>query len=113
MPIPELLVALVEKKLGEFCESKVPPAARVQVQLKFRLMDNTVELYEYRVAYDRTGKWIENPIAQFRYSPSTHKWTLYCRDRNCRWHQFRIKPDKSFENLLTAVQRDSTGIFWG
>jgi len=114
MPIPEFVKALVEKKLAEYCEAKIHPSVRDKLKLLFRFKGNSVELYEKRPYFRQTGEWVESPVAKFRYNQTVHEWTLYYRDRNCRWHIFDlVKPDKSFENLLKEVEKDSTGIFWG
>jgi hypothetical protein len=42
------------------------------------------------------------------------QWTLYCMDRNSRWHLYDlIEPSADFDDMLIALDRDPTGIFWG
>jgi len=39
---------------------------------------------------------------------------VYWRDRNLRFHAYdRIRPSASINDLLTELDRDPTGIFWG
>ena len=41
-------------------------------------------------------------------------WTLYCTDRNSRWHLYwEYKPAKNLDELLEEIDEDPTGIFWG
>ena len=61
-----------------------------------------------------SSTWVGIPIAQFRFNPKNSKWTLYCADRNSRWHEYNdLDPDQEFETLLREVDADPTGIFWG
>ncbi|MGH8777379.1 MAG: DUF3024 domain-containing protein [Jiangellaceae bacterium] len=42
------------------------------------------------------------------------EWATYWRDRNLRFHRFDPLPrSHQVEDLLAAVDADSTGIFWG
>jgi hypothetical protein len=53
-------------------------------------------------------------IAQFRFDPSTGQWTLYCADRNSKWHKYLdVEPTSRFDTLLEEVNKDPTGIFFG
>ncbi|MCA1678124.1 MAG: DUF3024 domain-containing protein [Actinobacteria bacterium] len=51
---------------------------------------------------------------RFRYDPPERTWSLYCRDRHERWFRYdSIEPARSVVPLLTEVDEDPTGIFWG
>jgi hypothetical protein len=46
--------------------------------------------------------------------PRDRRWALYCADRNGRWHNYPdTKPTRQIDELLTEVDADPTGIFWG
>lgn len=54
------------------------------------------------------------PIAQIRYDDKTGKWTLYCADRNDKWHEYiDIDATKNIDKILAEIDDDPTGIFWG
>jgi hypothetical protein len=104
----------IETKLAAYCNKKVPPHARSQVQIIFKFRGSTVTLYEKRPYFKDPSVFTESKIAQFRLNPSSGVWTLYCRDRNGRWHVYRpSKPSKNFDALLAEVERDPACIFWG
>lgn len=115
MPLPEFTRKLVETKLTPYCERRIPPQARNQVRLSYKIRGNQVTLFEERPIYNQPSqKWMENPFAQFRFNPQDKKWSLYCADRNSRWHLYeRLAPSADFDDLLTEVDRDPTGIFYG
>lgn len=114
MALPEFTRRLVESKLDKYCKEKVPDAAKKQVQMIYKIRGNKVILYEKRRVYSGFNKWFEMPIAQFRYDAEATKWTLYCADRNNKWHIYEAIGSRiNFDVLLKEVNNDSTGIFYG
>jgi Protein of unknown function (DUF3024) len=58
--------------------------------------------------------WTSFPIARLHYTAADKSWTLYWRDRNLRFHAYdACPPSMSVDELLTQIDRDPTGIFWG
>lgn len=102
--------------VSRYCDEKVPPEVRdqVQVQVRFRFEGNSVILYEHRPPWDGRGGWIEFVVAKFRYFVGRQEWVLSWRDRNSRWHSYDlIDPSRLFDDLLAEVDADPTGIIWG
>lgn len=114
MPLPDLTRKEAEEVLSRFCEQRVPLRARGQVQLSFGVRGNTVTLYESRPAFLEPDRWTRISVAQFRFDPASNRWTLYCADRNSRWHEYLdLGPSRRLERLVREVDDDPTGIFWG
>jgi hypothetical protein len=114
VPLPEITRHQIETKLSAFCDKKVPPYARSQVQIVFTIRGYTVTLYEKRPYFKDPSVFTESKVAQFRLHPTSAVWTLYCRDRNGRWCIYEpATPGKNFDTLLAEVERDPTCIFWG
>ena len=114
MALSEIQLAGVEKRLSEYCDSKVPPHVRDKVRLCFRINNNEVVLYEERPYFKDPNEWIEVSIAKFRYIKSRRVWRLYCQFRDLRWHQYEpLDEAPDFETLLGEVDADPTCIFWG
>ena len=114
MALPQFIRAMVESKLGSYCEKKIPPHALDTVRLGFRFRGNSVTLFEERTAFMNPDTRVDIAVAQFRFDPRTSMWTLYCADRNSKWNDyFDLMPSKNFEDLLLEVDKDPTGIFWG
>lgn len=114
MPLSPLVKQLVEKKLAAYCQRKIPADLHDEIRIDFKFRGNTVTLFENRPAFGLPEKWVNIPVAQFRYDPDDHLWTLCCADRNSRWHpDVEIDPVKDFDLLLQEIDRDPTGIYWG
>jgi hypothetical protein len=116
MALPELTQKLVETKLAAYCHNKILAHARKQVRLSSTFWSNSVTLYEERAVYDSPGEWTKMPIAQFRLDVVTGLWQLHCANLKRRngWLRYpNAEPAKDFDALLTALDQDRTGAFWG
>jgi len=104
----------IMQTLDAFCDERVPIAVRDKVVLQYRIRGNDVLLFEKRPFFRQPERWIESPVAKFRYTKSTSLWTLLWPDRNTNWHDYEhIEAAEDFETLLSEVDQDPTGIFWG
>jgi len=114
MALPPLIRELVETKLSKYFEKRIPPELRSDIRLSFKIRGNSVTLTEARPLFMDPSEWVGIPFAQLRFNPKTSKWTLYCADRNSRWHEYlESEPEEKIETLLRHVDEDVTGIFWG
>jgi len=114
MTLPEFTKRLVESNMSSYCEQRVPLHIRDRVKLAFKIRGNRVTLLEKRPVYWEKSKWTDMPIAQFRFNPSKSLCTLYCAERNSKWHEYPlVAPTRDFDALLAEVEKDPTGIFWG
>jgi hypothetical protein len=112
--LPEFVERQVRTKIGAYCEGRVPAHAQHQVRMSYDLRGSAVTLVEQRIAFQDPSQWVDIPIAQLRYDPDLQQWTLYCSDRNGRWHRYEpLGPQKNLEALLREIDADPTGIFWG
>ena len=114
MAIPKGLLIQIQQILELFCQARVPERVRNEVRLSFSVRGDSVTLFEERPRWNAPVQWISSKIAQFRYDHKTKQWSLHCRDRNDKWHDYlNIRPMKDFSVLLKEVDRDPTCIFWG
>jgi len=115
MPLPTLVKTLAEKKVDEFCKKRVPAHVLDKVNLSYKISGNSITIFENRAPWHKDMKeWTSMPIAQIRYNEKTGEWTLYCADRNNRWHKYEgLLPTKNIDQILAEIDRDPTGIFWG
>ena len=114
MPLPELIRKLVESKLSDYCDNKVPFHVRDRVRLTYKIRGNMVTLLEERPRWDapEDSEWVKSKVAQFRFDPENKQWSLYWRDRNGKWHPYtQLRPMDNIEHLIAEVDNDPTGIF--
>lgn len=115
MPLPVLVKTLAEKKIGDFCKKRVPQHVLDKINLSFKFRGTSVTIFENRAPWHPDMKeWTSMAIAQIRYNEKTGEWTLYCADRNSKWHEYYdIEPTKNIDALLKEIDEDPTGIFLG
>lgn len=115
MPLSELTKALIDKKFGQYCEKKIPAAVRNEVRLSYKIRGNNVTLFEERAPWHPDmEEWTTSNIAQVRYNSKKNEWSLYCRDRNSKWHPYALLPPTTdIDKVLKEIDEDPTAIFWG
>lgn len=114
MPIPPALKASVDQELAAYCEKKIPERVKDQLRLVRAWDGNMVALIEQRPRWNDPSTWLDRPIAQFRYHPTSDDWTIYWRDQHQRWHIYKEHSgSRAFFRLLAEVDQDPTHIFWG
>jgi hypothetical protein len=114
MDLPGEIRSHAEELLRRFCEARVPAHAAEKVRLLFKVRGQTITLLEERPHFQKPLLWTLSAAAQFRYAKGTGLWTLYCRDRNRKWWRFTPEPpSRDLADLIRAVDRDDTHIFWG
>ena len=101
-----------DRVFADYCERRIPPKHRDKVRLEYSWRGQVVTIVERHPPLMGKGAWSRVPLAQFRRNASG-KWSLYCADRNSRWHAYMGKRPSSLKALLAEVDRDPTGIFWG
>ncbi len=61
------------------CDRRIPPHIRYELRLAFRIEDPAVSLFEERPAFRDRSRWIEIPVAKFRYYNGLKEWRLFWR----------------------------------
>jgi len=114
LPLPELLRKSVEKRLAEYCQARIPDHVKDKIRLTFEFRGNNLTLFENRPYFLDPNTWTKSKVAQFRFDPKRKLWSLFCCDRNDRWHNYTYaEPANSLESLIMALDEDEAGIFWG
>jgi len=114
MALSETVKHQADMLLKAFCKRRVPPEVRDQIRMSHEFRADTATLFEDRPRWNKPTEWIHMPIAQFRFDKKTGRWTLYCADRNSRWHLYDVvSPTTDLGLLLKEVDKDPTGIFFG
>lgn len=115
MAISEFEIKRCEKELEKFLTEKRPPAhVRSQVNLGFRIANQSIEIFEIRPHYRDPSEKIESPIAKATYIKSKKIWKIYWMRQDLKWHSYSPKPEvRFFEEFLGIVQEDVNGCFFG
>lgn len=98
-----------------YCAQRVPGELADQVRVEARPRGQSVTILEVRPPWRGEGgpDWVEVRIAQLRYNARLARWTLYWSDRNERWHLYEDAHPGKVDDVLTELDADPTGVFWG
>jgi hypothetical protein len=113
MALSPLMAELVDLKLARYCEGKTRSVRSNVLKVSYAVKGNEVTIYEGRPHFlDRT-LWAIRPVAKMKYNEVRGTWTLYCPDRDVKWHKYRdLGPAKKIGTILQEIDDDPTGIFW-
>ena len=114
MAIPELTLRRATLLLEQLIERRLPPHIRDQVRMSVETRGNNVTLFEHRPVWRMPDEWTNGKVAQFRYDPTSNRWTLYWSVRHGRWLRYEGKrPAADIAALIREVDADPDGAFWG
>ena len=115
MAISEFEIKRCERELEKFLELKRPPVhVRNQVDLGYRIENQSVELFEVRPEWRNPEIKIENPFAKATFIKKDKLWKIYWRRQDLKWHSYTPAPSVPyFEDFLAIVTEDTNACFFG
>ncbi len=115
MALTEFEIKRCEKLVGQYIESRRPPAhIRNEIDLAYRIKGQSVEIFEIRPAWRDPKTRIESPIAKATYVKKNDVWKIYWQRADLKWHRYDPNSEvKSIEKFLEIVENDEFGCFYG
>lgn len=115
MVISEFEIKRIEKIVGEFVEKRRPALhLRDQVDLAFRIENQSVIIFEIRELCNRPNEKIEEFIAKTTYVKKSKSWKIYWQRADLKWHRYDPDPEvATLEDFLSVIERDEFCCFWG
>ena len=93
MRLPVRVRTQAEFVLAKFCREQIAPSVADQVRLEYEVHGLTAILVERRPPWPSQTpdeEWQRIPIARFRFTVDSARWTLDWPDRDDRWASLRI-----------------------
>jgi hypothetical protein len=104
--VPDLDLA----RIRQFCAAHL----RDEMRLEADVRGKSVTIFDCRPPWhSNLTDWSRLPVAQLRYDPNGHHWSLYWADRNSRWHRYDDLDPGGIDELLDEIDNDPTCICWG
>ena len=115
MAISEFEIKRCEKLLGAYVEKHRPPThIRNQVDLNFRIKDQSIEIFEIRPLWNNPDKKIEEMQAKTTYVKKSKTWKVYWQRADLKWHSYQPVPEvDTLEDFLALVSKDEHCCFKG
>lgn len=104
-----------ERVVSAFIKGRRPaPHIRSQVDLGFRVVDQSVEIFEVRPQWNQPEVRREHPVAKATYVRANSVWRVFWQRRDLKWHRYDPASEVgSLEAFLNIVNKDEYGCFWG
>ena len=112
MTVPQDVLA----EVARFCGERTPDGLRDQLQLECSARGNAITIVERRAPWDPSFStdWTTSAVAQLRLDTARGVWSLYWRGSDERWHAYEGgRPSRGVGPLLSDIDADPTGTFWG
>ena len=115
MALSEFEQKRCERIVGAFIEARRPAAdIRQQLDLGFRVADQSVVIFEVRPQWNQPAVRREHPVAKATYVKTDSVWRVFWQRRDLKWHCYDPAPEvDSLEAFLQLVNEDEHGCFWG
>ncbi len=87
---------------------------RDQVDISYRIDDQSIYIYEIRPDWMDPKKKTESPIAKTTYIKSKNHWKIFWMRADLKWHSYGPFPVvKTLKEFIQIVEDDNHGCFWG
>ncbi|MGF1684999.1 DUF3024 domain-containing protein [Photobacterium minamisatsumaniensis] len=104
-----------EKEVSAFIEKRRPPVhVRNEVDLSFRIENQSVVIFEIRAGWRNPAEKIEQLVAKSTYVKSQNVWKVYWLQQDLKWHLYEpVSEAKTLAGFLSVVDQDTHCCFWG
>ena len=115
MAISEFEIKRCEKELEKFLDlRRPPPHVRDELDISYRIEDQSVEIFEVRPQWDDPSKKIEASVAKTTYVKKEKHWKVFWQRQDLKWHSYEpMKIVSTFEEFLRLVHEDKHSCFFG
>jgi Protein of unknown function (DUF3024) len=113
--LPEDGVQRIQKWIDQK-NSEIPVTVRDQVRYEMDVGSHAVVILECRPPWNADGgtEWTRSRVARLHHTRRTDEWFLYCPDSDGGFYLYMpAEPSLDVGDLLTEIDEDPTGIFWG
>ncbi len=114
MAISEFEIKRCEKDIEKFMSKHRPPAhIRSEVDIGYRIDNQSVELFEVRPRWDNPQEKTETPVAKATFIKAKQIWKVYWQRSDLKWHSYDPTPNvKYLEDFLSVVGEDKHSCFF-
>jgi hypothetical protein len=115
MAVSEFEIKRIEKIMTAYLEKVRPPVhIRKELDIAYRIDNQSIELFEIRPAFQRPDQIIEQPIAKATYVKREKEWRLYWMRADLKWHRYEPNPEvNSLQEFVQIIEEDAHGCFYG
>ena len=91
-----------------------PEEIRDQVDITYKIEDQSVIIFEQRPHWNKPGEIIESLIAKTTYVKTQKTWKVFWMQSDFKWHAYKPNPVvKTIKEFVDLVDEDKHSCFWG
>jgi hypothetical protein len=104
-----------ERAAQIYIDANRPPVhIRNELDLGYRLQEQSVEVFEIRPLWRNPTEKIEQSVAKATYVKKDQTWRVYWQRADLKWHRYDPRAVvSSIEEFFAVVQADEYGCFYG
>ena len=108
MAFSEFEIKKCEMAVKSYIEkNRPPPHIRKELDLGYRLKDQSVEIFEVRPRWNDPKEILEHSVAKATYVKTQALWRVYWQRADLKWHSYEPHPEaKNIEEFLDLVESD-------
>lgn len=114
MALTELELKRCEKAIAAFMEKRRPPEhVREQIDLGYRIVGQSIEIFEIFPSWRDKSQKIEEPVAKAKYVRTQNEWKIYWMRQDLKWHEYEPAPSvKHIDEFLSIIDEDKYNCFF-
>lgn len=115
MALSEIELKRLQKQADSYLDRRRPPIhIREQLDLGYRITNQSIELFEIRPAWDNPEEKLETPVAKSTYVKASNTWKVFWMRQDLKWHRYAPMPEvQSLNEFFAVVDEDQYGCFRG
>lgn len=104
-----------ERPVRAYIETRRPPPhIRPELDLGYRFVGQSIEIFETRPAFRRPDERIEHLIARATYVKSRDDWKIYWMRADRKWHRYEPQATvPTIDEFVAVIDKDPYGCFFG
>jgi hypothetical protein len=114
--LSEIEQARVQRAMDALMKQRRPPPHdRPKLDLGFRVMGQSVEIFEIRPDWrGRADARFESVVAKATYVRARGVWRVFWQPRDLKWHAYEPRPEvNSIAEFASLVAEDAHACFFG
>ena len=107
-------IEIIEVMEGFLINSRPPEEIRDQLDLSYKIENQSIIVFEIRPKWDNPKEKIECKIAKATYIQKDTAWAVFWFMSDMKWHSYKPYPKvKNLKEFIKVIQEDKHGCFWG
>lgn len=107
-------IEIIEVMEGYLINSRPPQEVRNEVDLNYKIENQSIIVFEIRCVWDNPSKKMELNVAKVTFVKAENKWKIYCFKSDMKWHIYRpAEKVNSLKEFVKIIQEDKNGCFRG